>query len=339
MRSIEVSAKTREQAIEDALSELNAERHQVHVEILDEGSAGFLGFGARPVRLRVALDEEDAPAQEAAPEGGRDSRREGRGRRAGGGQQDAKQRPAREPNAKPAGGGKAAKERPAQSQSAKPAKARPAKNAPEQPAETPGKEAPSSPEMVNEAAAMLQTLIGYMGMEATVSGRVDDEGSIRLEVDSEDSALLIGRKGQTLAALQYILNRIMHREEEGEVVERIIIDIEGYLERRKATLEEMALEMAGKVKQTGRRQRVKPMSAQERRIVHLALQDDPDIKTFSVGNAEARSVVIAPVNEQKDGTGGDNRSKRGGGRRGGQRGRGGKRRNTSNQGRGRQSAE
>ena len=354
MRSIEVSAKTREQAIDDALSQLSAERHEVHVEVLDEGSSGFLGFGARPVRLRVTLDDDGASSDDGASNDepavpAKSENRQSGSRRAGGRRQEAK-RPTREE------GGKPAKERAPEPRPAKakkePAPERTAKKepVPERPAkkddrsQPPREEAASvPPEMANESAAMLQTLVRHMGMEAKVEGRIDEEGSIRLDVDSEDSAILIGRKGQTLAALQYLLNRIMHREEEGELVERIIIDIEGYLDRRKTTLEEMAREMAEKVKQSGRRQRVKPMSAQERRIIHLTLQDDPGIKTFSVGNADARSVVIAPANESEgksEGSGGENRSKRGGGRRGGgQRGRGGGKRNAPNQNRGRQRAD
>jgi len=172
-----------------------------------------------------------------------------------------------------------------------------------------------------------------MGMEATVVSQQHEDGTIHLNVDSPDSAILIGRKGQNLSALQYLLNRMIHNEEE-EAPERIIIDVEGYLERRKSQLEELARETADKAKETGKSQRVKPMSPQERRVLHLALQDDPSVKTYSVGSAQMRSVVVAPANEDGN-TGGaakakgekkksgetKSRSRRSGGsRRGGKRG-------------------
>ena len=314
MRSVEVSAKTREEAIDEGLRKLDAERHEVHVEVLDEGSSGFLGFGARPVRIRMSaegepLEEEQEQTAEPGRRKGRGGRRDGDRRRSGRSKEDAKTA-GNEPEAEPP--------------SVRP-QTRPDEAAPAKPAR------PSAQETGNEAAALLETVIRYMGMEASVASQQHEDGNIHLNVDSPDSAILIGRKGQNLSALQYLLNRMIHSEDE-EAPERIIIDVEGYLDRRKTQLEELARETADKAKETGKSQRVKPMPPQERRILHLALQDDPSVKTYSVGSAQMRSVVVAPTNE--DGNAGGaakaeksksgeakSRSRRSGGsRRGGKRG-------------------
>ncbi len=136
-----------------------------------------------------------------------------------------------------------------------------------------------------------------MGIESKVQPVESVQGGLTLSVESPDSALLIGRKGRNLTAMQYLINRIFNRQDEWQQTERIIVDVEGYLDRRRDTLEDMALRMAERAKASGRRVRVKPLSPQERRIVHLALHDDPDVRTFSVGESNYRSVIIAPVTE------------------------------------------
>lgn len=135
-----------------------------------------------------------------------------------------------------------------------------------------------------------------MGIEATVSSSTTEDGGICLKVDSPDSAILIGRKGRNLSSMQYLLNRMVHTGE-GDETERIVIDIEGYLDRRQEALEDIARRQADRAKETRRRVRLKPMSPQERRVIHMTLEDDPDVKTFSVGEAMVRSVIIAPADE------------------------------------------
>ncbi|GMU90962.1 MAG: hypothetical protein AMXMBFR4_00200 [Candidatus Hydrogenedentota bacterium] len=215
MRTVEVSAKTREEAIKKALHELGVERDEAHVEILDEGSRGIFGLGARDVRLRVSSEA---------------------------------------------------------------AKARPSHAA-------------------GDAALLLKEIIQRTGIEATVRSESTADGGMCLKVSSPDSALLIGRKGRSLSSLQYLINRMIHRGDNDDT-ERITIDIEGYLDRRQEALEDLARRLARRAKETGRRVRVKPMSAQERRIIHVVLENDPDVKTFSIGDAAMRSVVIAPKDEK-----------------------------------------
>ncbi|HIJ73577.1 MAG TPA: protein jag, partial [Candidatus Hydrogenedentes bacterium] len=214
MRSIEVTAKTREEAIQEALEKLGAERHEVDVEILDEGSKGLFGIGAREVKVRVVaegLPDEKGP----------------------------------------------------------------------------------------EAAPLLEEIIRLMGIEATVDCTLTDEGAAYLKVESSDSAILIGRKGRNLNAMQYLVNRMCQTGDEG-AARRVIVDVEGYVDRRRNALEEMARRLARRAKESGRNMRVKPLNPQERRIIHMALQDDPDVRTFSLGNSLFRSVIIEPKDAAAD---------------------------------------
>jgi predicted RNA-binding protein Jag len=148
-----------------------------------------------------------------------------------------------------------------------------------------------------EAATFLQEIITQMGMESTVTSLVNEELDVVLNVVAEDSAILIGRKGRNLEAMQFIVNRIMLKGEENEIVDRIVVDVEGYIQRRRESLEEMALSMAARAKETGRSLRIKPLDAHERRIVHLVLEKDEELRTFSLGGSTLRRVVIVPNNE------------------------------------------
>lgn len=159
-------------------------------------------------------------------------------------------------------------------------------------------------EQGREAAALLQDVISKMGIEAQVEYKRDADGSARLDVASPDSALLIGRKGRNLQAMQYIINRIIARADNNEVPERLLVDIEGYVDRRRASLEELAQNLAERAKATGRDVHLKPLSPQERRVVHLILQGDPDVRTFSIGDTLHRIVVISPKNRRGGGGGG-----------------------------------
>lgn len=409
MKQVEASAKTREEAIQNALKDLGVEMYEVDkIEVLDEGSKGLFGFGARPVKVRLIVENmPDEPQREERPRRtnnrgrggergqGRDSR-EGRGERKersgnrNGGRGERKERSGQtegrserngereergrgrgeksrnergnrnrnarqeEPN-EAAAASESANEAPAESRNRNrgdkevspsrgarnrnrkredrqerserpPRKERP--TAESTPAE--GDDAPVdgiaadaiepiSDAQGNEAAALLEEIISNMGIEAKAAFTRSDDGSARLNVSSEDSAILIGRKGRNLSAMQYLINRMISRGDTNESSERLVVDVEGYVDRRRETLQDMARSMAEKAKESNRNMRLKPLSPQERRIVHLTLQEDEDIRTFSLGESLYRSVVISPKgaaqperNRSRGGRGG--RGRRRGGR-------------------------
>jgi len=193
---------------------------------------------------------------------------------------------------------------------------------------------PLAAEVGEEASLLLREIITLMGIESTTTCSATEDGDARINVESNDSALLIGRKGKNLQSLQYLINRMVLPRDTPENIERIMVDIEDYLDRRRASLEEMAVQLANKAKETGRSVRVKPLTAQERRIIHLVLQNDPDIKTFSTGTGELKNVIIAPKGGETDGQRNPRRS--GGGEQTNRRGKGSR---TRSRGHGRRPSE
>lgn len=143
-------------------------------------------------------------------------------------------------------------------------------------------------EVLNAVDSMTRHIVGETGKEFEISG-----GKVRVRIDSgEDSGLLIGRDGQTLAALQYLASCIVSRRM-GALV-RVQIDAGDYRNRQLEKLRSMALEMAAKVKETSRPQSTRPMSAYLRRVVHMALQEDAEVQTHSKGEGSLKRVVIVP---------------------------------------------
>jgi spoIIIJ-associated protein len=155
-------------------------------------------------------------------------------------------------------------------------------------------------DLPSAAKAALEEILRRMKLKAHVELRTDvqqEEGEsgippIALEVDGEDLGILIGRRGETLAALQYILRLIVAHQEKARVP--LTVDVEGYKQRRYGSLRELALRMAQQAVSSRQSRALEPMPADERRIVHLALSVNPDVVTQSVGEGELRKVVIMP---------------------------------------------
>jgi spoIIIJ-associated protein len=156
------------------------------------------------------------------------------------------------------------------------------------------------------AKEILETLLLRMGIEASVAAQtkppVEGGGEasdiVALEVSGDDLGILIGRRGQTLASLQHIVRLIVAHQAKARVP--IVIDVEGYKQRRYEALRALAHRMAEQVKARGRPFTLEPMMAYERRIIHLALVDDSDVTTESVGEGETRKVVIMPRESKPD---------------------------------------
>jgi spoIIIJ-associated protein len=144
-----------------------------------------------------------------------------------------------------------------------------------------------------DAVSVLQRLLGLMGFRARIdSVEGEPPGETCLRISSDAQGLLIGRHGQTLDALEYLVNRIVGHKEEGAA--RIVLDAEGYRDRRRRELVETARRIAARVRETGQPEAMDPLSARERRVVHLALASDPTVSTRSDGEGAMRHVIIFP---------------------------------------------
>ncbi len=142
------------------------------------------------------------------------------------------------------------------------------------------------------AKEILTELLTLMGFQATVEQQTTTDKIILTVQAGEDSNILIGRRGKNLNGLQYVVNRICSRK--NEKVKPIVIDIEGYRERRKDALESLARRLAAKAKSSRREVETEPLSASDRRLIHMALKDDNEVHTQSRGEGPFKNVVIKP---------------------------------------------
>ncbi|MFN8497239.1 MAG: RNA-binding cell elongation regulator Jag/EloR [Anaerolineae bacterium] len=260
-RSVEARGKNVDEAIQKGLAQLGVRRDQVDVQIISEGSRGILGIGAEDARVRVtvaAAPPKPAPAPVPAPAPA----------------------PRPEPVAAPA---------PAPAPVAAPPPAAPA----------PVSLEPAVSQSVEDLAlTTVREMLQQMGAKAQITIQLSppaDEGEdVAYLVDVRGSNLqhLIGKRGEVLDSLQY-LTRLIVQHKSGHWVS-IIVDVDGYRERRAETLRATARQMADRVKRDGRSISLDPMPPYERRIVHLALRNDPDVMTVSVGEGDNRKVTIRP---------------------------------------------
>jgi len=150
----------------------------------------------------------------------------------------------------------------------------------------------SKKEGISDRAVELLEKI-FKAMRIQVGIKVTErENEINIDLEGEDLGILIGRRGETLDALQYLVNLAVNRGQ--EVIKKINIDVEGYRKRREETLQKLAFKLANKSVQRGRSVVLEPMSSQERRIIHTALQSRNDVYTFSEGEEPNRKIIIAP---------------------------------------------
>ena len=142
----------------------------------------------------------------------------------------------------------------------------------------------------------LEKLISFIVDDAVVSAKTEDD-ILRLTIEGGNSALLIGKHGRTLDALQYIVQRIVQKKKKTRV--RISVDVEGYRDRRKASLTQLALRLSEKVKRSGKPATISPMNAYDRRTIHIALKEHAGVKTQSTGTGTLRKLVIYPQRKEK----------------------------------------
>lgn len=149
----------------------------------------------------------------------------------------------------------------------------------------------SSQAAAETAKKTLQDILSLLGIEGAVQVKEEPE-RIVLNIEGDGSGLLIGRKGQTLDALEYLINKIVHKGAEDK--KRIVVDTENYRSRREESLVHLAQRLGDKAKQLGRPVTISPMSAHDRRIIHLALEEDKSLRTRSTGTGLYRKIVISP---------------------------------------------
>ncbi len=208
---VEISAKTIDEALTEALIELEATSDQVEYEILEEPSSGFLGIGSKPAKIRVKK-----------------------------------------------------------------------------------KETPDS-----RADEFLNDLLKSMGIIPDYTMEYnEEEGVIYIDIKSAGKGILIGKRGQTLDSIQYLTSLVANKDSEEYI--KIKIDTENYRDRRKKTIENLAKNVASKVKKTGTTVRLEPMNPYERRIIHSTLQDDKYVRTYSEGEEPHRKVVVTVTKEYEN---------------------------------------
>jgi len=259
--TLEVIAPTVEDAIGKGLADLGLPEEAVEIEVLDTGSRGLFGLGSRQARIRLTLKNQveissGSPGQEAV------------------GVRDESIRPARAPVAQVQ-------------------EWEEAEEAEEEVLEEPGEEDHD----LRVARETVFELLEKMKVRARVTARYirteepKEQPSILVEVHGDDLSILIGRRSETLNALQYISNLIVGKELERWVP--LSIDVEGYRARRERQLRQLARRMAEQAINTGRRQVLEPMPASERRLIHLELRNHPQVITESIGEEPNRKVTIA----------------------------------------------
>ena len=275
MRSIESKAKTMEEAVSLGLEQLGVSFEDVNIDILDEGHKGFLGLlGAKPVVVRLTVKEnaEETNVLKDVKLGLNP-------------ENPKAEKPARPATAKPAGK-KAPAEKPAP-KAEKPAEKPAEKKAPAAPADGVAPEA--------KAEEFLRNVTKLMGVDVTIDSKRDDEGNVRVDMHGDTLGILIGRRGETLDALQYLTSLYVNRGQEGYT--RVTLDTENYRAKREEALTRLANRMANRAVKTGRKVVLEPMNPYERRILHSALQKNENVSTHSEGEEPNRHVVITLNNK------------------------------------------
>ena len=272
---IDVTGKTEEEAIQNALRQLGLDRDDVSVEILERAKSGFLGLGSCPAKVRVSYgpeEEEEAPAA-----------------------------PASEPQ----------EER--QEERPKPPKAEKKPRQERRPAETPAvpaEKAPAEPsapvvdlgEEVDDEKAQairkfLSGLLEQMENTAEIHVYLLEKGRYKVILEGKNLGALIGRRGETLDAIQQLISYAVNRSGSGRV--RVQLDAENYREKREQSLQHLARKVAAKVTKYRRSVTLEPMNAYERHVIHTALQDVPYVTTYSTGTEPNRRVIVAYDREKK----------------------------------------
>ena len=316
MRQYEASAKTKEEAIELGLQELGVSIGDVDVLVVEEGSKGLFGlFGSRPVKVRLTVkDSEEDPLGDLLEEksAGKTEKKAEKKQP----EKKTEKKPEKKPEEKkPEEKKPAVKAAEEKTEEKKPAEKKPEKKAEKKPdgkktenAEEPAEEKPEirtleKPEVTmipaeqldaespaGVAKAFLSELTKLMGVDVTIDMGTDAEGNVYGFMQGDTLGILIGRRGETLDALQYLTSLKVNKGKDSYT--RVTLDTENYRAKREDTLIRLANRMANRALRTGRKVSLDPINPYERRIIHFALQQNEGVTTHSEGDEPNRHVVI-----------------------------------------------
>ncbi|MGN0352045.1 MAG: RNA-binding cell elongation regulator Jag/EloR, partial [Roseburia sp.] len=257
--------------------------------VIEKGSAGFLGIGMKQAVIKARRKAEEKPVEEPAKE------------------EPVKEVKKEEASVKPVREWKEKKKKPERrmEKPAKQEKPEPVVEPVEPVIEADASEkkepelAKVEPQTIETCEKFIYDVLNAMDMtDVKVTSTIDEEGALSIDMEGSNMGILIGKRGQTLDSLQYLTNRVANKMQDGYV--RVKLDTEDYRRRRKETLENLAKNIASKVKRTRRTVSLEPMNPYERRIIHSALQTDPAVSTHSEGEEPYRRVVVTLVRNRNN---------------------------------------
>jgi len=265
MNFIEISAKTVDEAITKACIEMETSSDNLDIEVVSEGTSGFLGIGSKPAVIKATRKAENAADMEIETVDKKVAKKPAKRDK-----KDFKKKEEKRSEAKPA----------------------PSRERVERHREPP---VIRTDEEIAEIKAQTKEFLEKMftAMEMPVEKTIEydnENGNLNVDFTGEEMGILIGKRGQTLDSLQYLTSLVVNKNREGYI--RVKLDTENYRNRRKDTLESLARNIAYKVKKTRKDVSLEPMNPYERRIIHSSLQGNKHVETFSEGNEPYRHVVV-----------------------------------------------
>ncbi len=290
----EFSAKTVDEAITKASIEFETSSENLEIQVVSQGKAGFLGFGAKPAIIKAAKkemteifpEEKAEPVKKSAP-----AKKEEKKTEKPLAVKEEKKEQKRE--YKKETKKETRKENPVKAQE-KSQEAVPAEKKPEEKTREERKvfiRTEEISQIKEEAMKFLTGVFNAMGLQVQIKMEYkNEEGNLNIDFEGEDMGILIGKRGQTLDSLQYLTSLVVNKGRQGYI--RVKLDTEDYRNRRKETLENLARSIAYKVRKTRRPVSLEPMNPYERRIIHSALQGNRYVETYSEGNEPYRHVVV-----------------------------------------------
>ena len=316
---IVTTGKTIDLAVTAALQQLGMDRDSVSVEVLENAKSGFLGIGASPAKVKVTYEVPDEPKKPEAPMSVLSSASRSKPKerpeitssiisRPGKKIEPEEQQPARRER-RPRQERRKPQNAEAPKQQEKPAE-KPARPEKQERPQAPKQEKPRAPRqekaekqqpapagsMEEKIEKFLTGLLTHMNSTAVPHAYRTEEGGYRAELVGGDVGMLIGRRGETLDAIQYLTSYAINRDNETRV--RVSVDAGDYRLKREEALQHLAAKMAGKAVKYHRNFTLEPMNAYERHVIHAALQDYPEVTTFSTGSEPHRRIVVAYAKEK-----------------------------------------